>query len=138
MYPGSITDPRLLIPLMPFMSSADKYVRLERNESWEVCYGYDENKMKPQTDADGCGINRRAAPRWQHGSFACNANQLPYCWQGPDRKCGQFSDQIEGVTVINEAPDSPCDNSDKWDEVTVCKEKAIKMHHEPDEDCWMQ
>ena len=44
MYPGSITDLRLLIPLMPFISSADKYVRLERNESWEVCYGYDENK----------------------------------------------------------------------------------------------
>ena len=49
--------------LKTFVSSADKYVRLERNESWEVCYGYDENKMKPQKDADGCGINRRSAPK---------------------------------------------------------------------------
>ena len=63
MYPGSITDLRLLIPLMPFISSADKYVRLERTDSWEVCYGFDENKLKPQTDADGCSINRRSAPK---------------------------------------------------------------------------
>ena len=45
------------------MSSADVYGRLERNESWEVCYGFDENKMKPQVDADGCSINRNPAPK---------------------------------------------------------------------------
>ena len=59
------------------------------------------------------------------GSFACNANQLPY-WQGPDRKCGKFSDQEEGVTVIQGAPDSPCDNSDQWDRSNCLQRKGSK------------
>ena len=58
-------------------------------------------------------------------SFACNENQLPY-WQGANRKCGQFSDQRPGVTVVPGAPASPCDNSDIWDRRNCLQKKDTK------------
>lgn len=58
-------------------------------------------------------------------SFACNENQKPY-WKGPGRKCQQFSDQQLGVTVISDAPDSPCDNTDKWDRSNCLQKKNVK------------
>ena len=58
-------------------------------------------------------------------SFVCNENQLPY-WQGANRKCGKFSDQVPDVTVVPGAPASPCDNSDKWDRKNCLQKKNTK------------
>ena len=62
-YAGQIKKSRNFGTLKSFISSADVFARLKTNASWELCYGYDANKLKPQVDSDGCSINRNPAPK---------------------------------------------------------------------------
>ena len=62
-YAGQIKKSRNFDTLKSFISSADVFARLKTNASWELCYGYDANKLKPQVDSDECSINRIPAPK---------------------------------------------------------------------------